>query len=276
MSERYFETLGTALVAGRDFSGHDTSASLAVAIISQAMAEKYFGATNPLGRYFRIRNGTLLGRPVQIVGIVRDVKYGSLRDDPSPYAFIPWSQGGVPGPLTSFELRAAGGSPTALIPGAKSAIAGVNPDVSIEFQTLAAKVDHSMERETLLATLSGFFGGLALMLAAMGLYGVVAYNVARRRNEIGIRMALGAEQSRVLRMVLAEVGGLVGIGLAGGLGMTLFTTRFVASFLYGVKPNDPQTLDVAAVVLAGAALAAGYLPARRASKLDPMTALREE
>jgi ABC-type antimicrobial peptide transport system permease subunit len=207
---------------------------------------------------------------------VKDAKYGTLRDDPSPFVFIPWSQGGVPGPLTSFEIRTAAGAPTSLISGVKSAIARVNRDVSIEFKTLAAKVDDSIQREKLLATLSGFFGALALLLATIGLYGIMSYNVARRRNEIGIRMALGAQQSRLLRMVLGEVAILIGIGLAVGFGVALATTRLVATFLYGLNPNDPRTLGLAAVVLAGVALLAGYLPARRASKLDSMAALREE
>src|ERR1700675_2099403 len=159
----------------------------------------------------------------------------------------------MPGPLTSFEIRAAGGAPTALIAGVKSAIARVNRDVSIEFKTLAVKVDDSIQRERLLATLSGFFGALALLLAAIGLYGVISYNVARRRNEIGIRMALGAEQARVLRMVLGEVSLLIAIGIAVGLGVAMATTRFVASFLYGLLPNDPLTLFLAAAVLAGVA-----------------------
>ena len=273
---RYFETLGTSIVGGRDFNIHDTSTSLKVAIISKSMAQKYFGAANPLGRRFRIRDGNLTGGPVEIVGIVKDAKYGSLREDPSPSFFIPWSQGGAPGPLTSFELRPAGGAPTALISGVKSAIAGVNRHVSIEFTTLSAKVDNSIEREKLLATLSGFFGAIALVLAAIGLYGVMSYNVARRRNEIGIRMALGAQQSRVLWMVLGEAAILIGIGLMVGLGAALATTRLVASFLYGLQPNDPWTLGIAAAMLAAVAAFAGYLPARRASRLDPMTALREE
>jgi putative ABC transport system permease protein len=152
----------------------------------------------------------------------------------------------------------------------------VNPDVSVRFSTLARQVDDSLSRERLLATLSGFFGALALALAMIGLYGVMSYNVARRRNEIGIRMALGAEQSRVLRMVLREVAILIGIGLVIGLATTIGTTRFVASFLYGMKPNDPWTLSIAAAVLAMVAAIAGFLPARRASKLDPMAALRDE
>ncbi|HEX4596099.1 MAG TPA: ABC transporter permease [Bryobacteraceae bacterium] len=276
VSDRYFETIGNALVAGRDFNSHDNRSSQQVAIISESMAQKYFGVANPLGQRFRIRNGTILGGPIEIVGVVRDAKYGSLRDDPSPYAYRPWHQGEAFWPLTAFELRATGGAPTALIPGVKSAIAQVNRDLSIEFQTLAAKADHSIEREKLLATLSGLFAALALMLASIGLYGVMSYNVARRRNEIGIRMALGAQQSRVLRMVLGEVTVLISVGLAIGFAAAIGTTRFVASFLYGTKANDPWTFAVAAAVLGLVAVLAGFLPARRASRLDPMNALREE
>jgi putative ABC transport system permease protein len=283
VSDRYFETVGTAIVAGRDFNSHDTSTSLKVAIVSKSFVQKYFGAANPLGRHFRIPEGrgsqyawSIAGGPVEIVGVVRDAKYSSLRDESSPFVFIPWSQGGVPGPLTSFELRAGGGAPTALISGVKSAIAGINRDVSIEFKTLSAKVDSSIEREALLATLSGFFGGLSLMLAMIGLYGVMSYNVARRQNEIGIRIALGAEPRRVLRMVMGELALLIGIGLTVGVVAALAATRLVASFLYGVTPNDPFTLALAVVLMAGAAALAGYFPARRASRLQPLIALREE
>ena len=275
ISDGYFETIGTAIVRGRDFNSHDTSASTKVAIVSESMARKYFGAANPLGRHFRVQDGNSPGDPIEIVGIVKDAKYGSLRDEPSPFAFIPWSQGGPPGSLTGFELRTAA-APTALISGVKSAIARVNPDVSITFKTLAAKVDDSIQRETLLAMLSGFFGGLALLLATVGLYGVMSYNVARRRNEIGIRLAMGASRSCVLRMVLGEVAILIAVGLMVGFGATLMTTRLVASFLYGLRPNDPWTLGMAAALLAMVATIAGYLPARRASRLDPMAALREE
>lgn len=276
VSDHYFETLGTPMLAGRDFNSHDTSTSPKVAIVSKSMAEKYFGAANPLGQHFRIRDGNVLGDPVEIAGIVKDAKYGSLRDEPSPFVFIPWSQSGVPGPLTSFELRAASGAPTALTAGVKTAIARVNRDVSIEFKTLTAKVDDSIERERLLATLLGFFGALALVLATMGLYGVISYNVARRRNEIGIRMALGAQQSRVLGMVLGEVAVLIGIGLSIGLGATIGATRLIAGFLYETKANDPWILSLATAVLALVAALAGFLPARKASRLDPMKALREE
>jgi putative ABC transport system permease protein len=275
VSDGYFETVGTSIIGGRDFNRHDTSTSMKVAIVSQSMARKYFGAENPLGLHFRIQDGNIPSDPVEIVGIVKDAKYGSLRDEPSPYVFIPWSQGGPPGPLTGFELRTAD-TPTTLITGVKSAIARVNPDVSIEFKTLAAKVDDSIQRETLLATLSGFLGGLALLLATVGLYGVMLYSVARRRSEIGIRLALGATRSCVLRMVLGEVAILIAVGLMAGFGTVLATTRLVASFLYGLQPNDPWTLGMALATLVIVAAIAGYLPARRASRLDPMAALREE
>jgi putative ABC transport system permease protein len=173
-------------------------------------------------------------------------------------------------------VRSAGDPPTALIPGVKSAISGINPDVSIAFKTFDARLNESIEREKVLAALSGLFGSLALLLATVGLYGVMSYNLARRRGDIGIRMALGAKRSRVLRMILGEVAILIGIGLAIGFGATLATTRLVASFLYGLQPNDPRILGVAAALLAAVAAIAGYLPARRASRLDPMIALREE
>jgi putative ABC transport system permease protein len=276
VSDGYFETIGTSIVGGRDFNRFDTSTSMKVAIVSQSMARKYFGAANPIGRHFRLQDGNLPSPPVEIVGIVKDAKYGSLRDEPSPFAFIPRSQGGAPGPLTGFELRTAAGSPTGLISGVKSAIARVNPNVSIEFKTLAGKVDDSIQRETLLATLSGFFGVLALLLATIGLYGVMSYNVARRRNEIGIRLALGAEQSHVLRMVFGEVAILIAIGLMAGFGTALATTQLVASFLCGLQPNNPWTLGIASTILVMAGAIAGYLPARRASRLDPMSILHEE
>jgi putative ABC transport system permease protein len=276
VSDRFFETLGTALLAGRDFNANDKPESPAVAVINQTMARKFFAGQNPIGKRFRTAGGIKLGDPIEIVGVVKDAKYETLREDVPPTAYRAMTQNAIPDTSTSFEVRVAEGAPAAVISGVKSAIAQVNPDVAIQFKTLALQVDESLARERLLATLSGFFGGLALVLAMIGLYGVMSYNVARRRNEIGIRMALGAEQSRVLRMVLREVAILIGVGLAIGLGAAAGTTRFVESFLYGMKPNDPWTLSLAAVALAVAAALAGFLPARRASRLDPMAALREE
>jgi hypothetical protein len=262
VSGQYFETLGVHTVLGRTLTvADDKPGCPCTALLSY----------DPLGKTYRWRPNDVLSAPVEIVGVVKDAKYFSLREPVPPTAYRTESQE-RPRFFATIEIR----SNTNLIPAVKSAMAEVSRDVTLQFTSFATQVDESLVRERLLATLSGFFGALALLLATIGLYGVMSYNVARRRNEIGIRMALGAEQSRVLRMVLREVCMLIFIGLAVGFAATLATTRFVASFLYDLTPNDPRTLASAAAVLAIVAIFAGYLPARRASRLDPMTALREE
>jgi putative ABC transport system permease protein len=170
----------------------------------------------------------------------------------------------------------ANGSPTALIAAVKEAVAQVSPRSTEEFTPLSQQVADSLTRERMLATLAGFFGALALLLAAVGLYGVLAYNVARRRNEIGIRMALGAGRPAVLSMVMREAGSLATTGLVIGTVGALAAGRLVAALLYGLQPADPATLGAAVAVLAGVAGLAAYLPARRAARVDPMTALRDE
>jgi putative ABC transport system permease protein len=276
VSDRFFETLGTDLVAGRDFNAHDTLESPKVTIVNQAMAKKFFAGQNPVGKRYRPAGGNKLGDPIEIVGMVKDAKYVTLREDDHPTAYIAASQEAQTDQSITFELRVAGSSPAAVISAVKSSIGGVDREASLHFTTLALQVDESLARERLLATLSGFFGGLALLLAMIGLYGVMSYNVTRRRNEIGIRMALGAEPGRVLRMVMGEAALLIGIGLTAGLAVALAATRLVASFLYGLTPRDPLTLSLAVALLAVVASLAGYLQARRASRLEPLIALREE
>jgi predicted permease len=276
VSDGYFATLGIPLVAGRDFDRHDTPGSPKVAVINQTMAKQFFGGMYQPGRFYRPRNGNSLGDPVEIVGLVKDSKYASLRERVPPTIYAAWSQNAKPNPLLNFELRTAAGAPSSLIAGVKSAIGAVDPAVSFEFTTLASKIDESLSRERLLAALAALFGAIALILAAVGLYGMMSYTMSRRRHEIGIRMALGAGQGRVMRMVLGEVTLLAGIGLAVGLGAAAATTRFMGSFLYGLEPNDPLTFGLAAGVLAGVTLIAGYSPARRASLQSPMIALRDE
>jgi putative ABC transport system permease protein len=279
VGDGYFETLATPILAGRDFTPHDTAGSPRIAILNQAMVRKLFGDTNPLGKRYQLakidQQGTHFSDPVEIVGVVRDSKFNSLREETLPMIFTPVSQKKEPDLFLTFELRAAH-SPAELIPAVKSAMAQVNRDVALDFVTLSAQVDASLTRERLLATLSTFFGGLALLLAAIGLYGTISYTVTRRKTEIGIRVALGAERGTIQRWVLGEVAVLATAGLIVGIGGALPATRLVKSFLYGLKPTDAMTLVLAGALLGGVALVAGYLPARRASKLDPMMVLREE
>jgi len=277
VSLEYFESVGTPLLAGRDFDNHDRKGAPVVAIVNEALAKKFFGSASPIGRYFRTKM-IESSRPIQIIGVAKDAKYLDVREEARPTFYTSIAQVQrfqmVLLPET-FEILAAG-PVESIIPSVKSVIAEVGPDIPFEFRTLALQVAESLNRERLLATLSGFFGVLALMLAAVGLYGVMSYGVARRRNEIGIRMALGADQARVLRMVLGELSIVVAVGTTVGIAGALGAARLVASLLYGVSPYDPLTLTFAAGVLSLVAALAGYLPARRASRLDPMTALREE
>ena len=274
ISPGFFATMQTPFLAGRDFNQHDTLHAPLAAVINESMANKFFGSPlGAVGKTFRNGWNEITG-PIQIIGVVKDTKYTSLRAEGEAIAYYPLSQL-PPMRWVNFALR-ANGPAASLIPSVKAAAGEVNPDITLQFRTLALQVDESLGRERLLATLSGFFGALALALAVIGLYGVMSYNITRRRNEIGIRMALGAERARVLRMVLGEVAILLVAGLALGLAAALSSTRLLAHFLYRLQPNDPATLVTACVVLAIAAVVAGLLPARRAANLDPMTALRED
>jgi putative ABC transport system permease protein len=273
VSASFFETLRTPLLAGRDFDQRDTASSAKVAIINQTAARKFFHTSNPLGRYFRT-GYPVKDQLVEIVGVVKDATYNKLGEEQRPIGYLPSAQD-VVGPFITFELRTAA-SPASLAAPARAAIEKVNPAIVLEFRTLSVQVAESLARERLLATLSAFFGGLALLLAAVGLYGVISHNMARRRNEIGIRIALGAERRRILRMAMGDVALVVSIGLAAGLAASLAATRYIASFLYGVTATDARTLAAAVVFFGVVAAVAGYVPARRASRLDPMHSLREE
>ncbi|HEV7506090.1 MAG TPA: ABC transporter permease [Thermoanaerobaculia bacterium] len=275
VSDGFFSTLGSRIVLGRDFDGHEGPGSSPVAILNETAARRFFGRANPLGKSFRVSAGNRTRPPVEIIGVVADAKYQSLREENSATAYLPIDQHQQFGPAYSLELRTDG--PVALlIPTLREELGRQGGGLSYTFTTLATQVDESLTRERLLATLSGFFGGLALLLAGIGLYGTVAYSVARRRHEIAIRLTLGALRARVLRMVLGEVGRMVGLGVVLGILLALATTRWVASFLFGLTASDPAVLALAAVTLAAVALVAGALPAWRAARLDPIVSLREE
>ncbi|HKG91069.1 MAG TPA: ABC transporter permease, partial [Gemmatimonadaceae bacterium] len=278
VTDRFFETMGTALVAGREFDDRDRAGAPRAVVVNETLARKFFGAASPVGRQIGQRpHGDKPQPPLQVVGVVRDAKYSSLREGPRPTAYVPLAQAELFGFSLDFELRSAEGTPAAaLVPAVKAVVAQADPRISLEFTTLAGQLAASLTRERLLATLSGFFGALALLLAVVGLYGTMAYGVARRRTEIGIRLALGAAPARVLRMVLGEAGVLVASGVALGALGALAASRLLASFLFGVTPKDPTTLALSALTLAAAAAAAAAVPAWRAARLDPMVPLREE
>ena len=275
VSGGYFQTLGSPLLAGRDFNDGDSLSSPTVAIVNQAFVGKFFKGANPIGKTVRIVNGP--GEPVQayqIVGLTKDAKYQSLRDDFSPTVFVDAAQ--KEADTGQFFIIRSSEQLGPLLSSLKQTIVSVNPSLSFEFQTFHSQVEDSLLRERLMATLSGFFGLLAAALATIGLYGVISYMVARRRNEIGIRIALGAGRWQVLGLVLGEAGRLVAIGLVIGIALAVAAAQAAGSMLYGLKPHDPATIVMAVLLLAIVAAPASFLPARRAARLEPMIALREE
>ena len=276
VSPNYFQTMGTALIAGRDFNDRDTLSAPKVAIVNEAFARRIFGAGNPVGRSYRTQGPAGKPDPIyQVVGVVHNAKYYEVREDFLPVAYYPMAQDDDPGTDITFVVRSA------LPPGEirqtlKSAITQANPAIALEFHIFSDTIQASLLRDRLMAILAGVFGGLAAVLATLGLYGVIAYMVARRRNEIGVRVALGADRGRIIRMVLREAVVLLGVGLAIGTGLALWAGRAAGALLFGLKPYDPAALASAIVLLAVVALIASYWPAFRASRVEPMSALREE
>jgi putative ABC transport system permease protein len=276
VSPGFFETVRMPLLAGRVFNAGDTTTSPAVAIVNQTLAHRFFAGLNPVGRTFRIDDaGGKLGPPIEVVGITKDAKYESLRADIHPTAFFPATQ--VPGhsEVETFEVRSAI-PPSVLAAPIQAAVAGVNREIPLEFHTLAGLADDSMVQERLLALLSGFFGALALLLATIGLYGTLSYLVTQRQAEFGIRMALGAQPGSILRLVMQDLMAVLGGGVAAGVCISLATTRLLQQMLFGLGGRDAVTLIGAVAVLCVVALIAGYIPARRAMRVDPMVALRYE
>ena len=277
VSDRYFQTMGIALIAGRDFEERDVAAAPKVAIVSESFARVYFSGANPLGRTFQVDAAPGVQRPTYtIVGLARDTKYNDLRQPFAPEFYTPAVQD-PQYPLRSLNIAIRSSQPIERVTAAIAALAREeNPTIVVDFRTMASQFHDSLVRERLMATLSGFFGGLAALIAAIGLYGVMSYTVARRRNEIGVRIALGADRRQVVRMVMGEAGALLAAGLAIGIPAALAVTRFASALLFGVTPYDPATLAAAAVGLALVTALASYVPALRASRLEPIQALREE
>ena len=277
VSAGYFPALRTALLEGRNFNKGDTGSSAPVVIVNQTFARRFFPHSRALGQSLRIMDDDPGKKTpaIQIVGIARDSKYESLREETYSQAFFPASQ--IPEAVDeeNFELRARG-SRSALLSSVQDVVRQVNKGISLDFHSLAAQVDDSLVQDRLLATLSSFFGGLALLLAMIGLYGALSYLVTMRRAEFGVRMALGAKPASILRLVMKDVAVVLGGGVAAGALTSLLTVRFLKKMLFALTAHDPVTMVAAIGLLSSAAFLAGYLPARRAMRVDPMVALRYE
>ena len=275
VSPQFFATVGMRLIGGRDFGPEDRVGAPAVAVINQTAALRYFKEPNPVGRIFRLERARGTSPPIEVIGVVADAKYQNLREETLPTAFFAMAQDSTMGPQATFVVKGEG-SALGLQSAVTALFAEVHPSATLRFKAMEQQVSDTLARERMLATLSGFFGILALGLAAIGLYGTMAYHVARRRGEIGIRLALGAVPRRVLGGVLGEVGVVLALGTVVGLAAVLATAPLMQQFLFGLTPRDPRSIAGSVAVLVAAAALAGYLPARRASQLDPMRVLREE
>ncbi len=275
ISPGFFRTLQSPMLAGRDVDEHDVAGSPYVAIVNEAFARKFAKGNNPVGMTFRIGRLRTITGPYEIIGLVKDSKYNDLREDPEPIVYISMAQ--YDHPDTDAQILIRSNAPLAtLLSAVKGTANQVHADLDITFFPFHKMIQDGLLRERLMAALSGFFGALAVLLAAIGLYGVISYMVERRRNEIGIRLALGAGQQSIICLVLRETGFLLLIGLMAGMALALATARTAASMLFGLKPTDAPTYLIAAVSLSAVAALASFLPARRAARLDPMAALRNE
>jgi predicted permease len=272
----FFRTLGTRLVAGRDFNAHDDLSAAPVAIVNEAFVRQFFQGRNPIGEAFQVEAPPGEPRPlIQIVGVVKNTKYIDLREPFSPIVYQPITQDAEPGAFP--QIIISSGGPLASIASAVTrVVTNVNPNVLLRYRTLEEQVANSLVSERLMATLSGFFGGLAALIAAIGLYGVLSYMVARRRVEIGIRMALGAGRVSVLTLIMREAVGLLLLGIVLGAGLAAAGAKAAAALLYDLTPWDPLTYALAAALLIVVTGMASWFPARRATRIAPTLALREE
>ena len=272
----YFRTMATPVVAGRDFDARETMTSGKVAIVTERFAQMFFAGRNPVGETFQIEERQDGDRPTyQIVGLVKDAKYTDLREEFRPIAFVAATQDAKPEPYMQVVVR-SGAPLAALTREIGAVVAQAHPAAILQYQTMNTVIRESLLRERLMATLSGFFGLLAVLLATIGLYGVMSYMVERRRNEIGIRIALGADRSAVVAMVMREAATLLAVGIVVGSVAAIVAARWASTLLFGLHPGDPATLATACASLALVAAVASFVPARRAARLEPTVALREE
>ena len=272
---QWFQTYGMSVRSGRGLTADDARPNIPlVAVVNEAFERRFYPGRSAVGQTVR-RTRNPDAPSFLIVGVVTDAVYEFLKDGPPPTFYLPLTLE-TAGPGPSLTVRAAAGDPTTLGPAIVSTIGAIDPRLSLTLRPIADRVDSSVSRERLLAMLGGFFGGLVLLLAALGLYGVVSYNVSQRRREIAIRLALGAAPSGAVAFAVRRVAVVVAIGLAAGLLASAWASRFVEALLFRLEPRDPATLAGAVAILVTIAGLASWLPARRASRMDPTVVLREE
>jgi len=273
VTSNFFETMQIPIMIGRSIDARDVAGAAKVAVVNEVFVKKYLGGENPLGKRFSRGKAD---REIEIVGVAKNARYSSLKNEIPAVAYVTYThEPGSIGSLT-FELRATG-DPMGLAGAVREVVRQADSRIPVtDIRSQEAVIDQTIGQERTFATLCTAFALLAVAIACVGLYGTMAYSVARRTNEIGLRMALGAERRKLIWMVLREVFVMAAVGLAIGLPVALATTKFVKSFLFEMKPNDPWAIAGAAVVLVLAAVAAGYGPAWRASRIDPWNALRHE
>ena len=268
----FFETMGIPVVTGRTFTSRDDQNAAKVAIINEAAARKYFPDSNPLGR--RFGNLPETSSEFEIIGIVRDASYNSLREAAPPTKYMAFLQSPLRG--ATFELRTSI-DPTGAMAAIRQAVREIDAEVPVTgLSTQIQQIEGLVDQEKKFATTYAVFGGLALLLSSIGLFGLMSYSVTRRTNEIGVRMALGAKSQDVVKVVMRESMLIVAIGIVIGLAAAIGAGRLVATLLFGLAPTDGLTIGIAMLVMIAVSALAGYLPARRASRVDPLTALRYE
>jgi predicted permease len=279
IGNNFFATLGIPIVAGRSFGSQDTATSLKVGIINQSLARKAFPNQNPLGKRFatseRQNDGHYGKEWIEIVGICMDTRYANLRTEPPPQYFLPYLQEREVGGM-AYEIRTRM-KPEALVPALRHVAQQIAPDLPLsKVRTQEQQIDAATQQERVFVTLTSGFGLLALALAAVGVYGIMAYSVAQRTNEIGIRLAVGALPRQIQGMILQESTWVTATGILAGVAAALLLSRLVKSMLYGIQPYDPMTMAGGVLILLTVALAASWIPARRAAAVQPMEALRHE
>lgn len=275
----FFRTMQIPILAGRDIEPSDRAGSPAVALVNQAFVKANLAGRNPIGQHLILsKSGTAadVSRDMAIIGVCRNSTYGDLTGEARPVAYIPYDQGFPEPDQMVYALRTSG-DPLRYVNAVREVVRQADPRVPVaDVRTQVAEIEQTVSQEITFAKLCSGFAMLALAIACVGLYGTVSYSVVRRTSEIGIRMALGAQRGTVVRMILREVLALAAAGLTIGAGAALATSKFVASFLYGIQHNDAGAYLSAIAILLGAALLAGYIPGRKASRIDPIRAVRHK